>query len=183
MNISVDIITNSRQNVLLASNSFIKTQNGTSYVEVMLDDGSIESRQVEIGLSSGTQTEIISGLEEGEETLEDSGTWWPGDRGTGRQGDLGTGRQGDGETGRPGDKGTGRQGDRALFCLQSLDVIRLGISFDQFFVVAAAVQEFLVGAGFDDLALTHHQDAVSFEDRIQPVGDGDHSSSFHQSPG
>ena len=80
MSVSATIITNTTANVLVVPNSAIKSQNGTSYVEVFDAplvtavagvQGSVSGilpRQVEvqIGLASDTSTEIISGLKEGD---------------------------------------------------------------------------------------------------------------------
>lgn len=68
MSVSVIVITESKQNVLLVSSGAIKTQGETNYVEV-LNNGQLETRVVTIGLVSDTTTEIIEGLEEGEEIL------------------------------------------------------------------------------------------------------------------
>jgi multidrug efflux pump subunit AcrA (membrane-fusion protein) len=65
MSISVVIITNTKQNVLLVPNSAIKYQGDIQYVEVMRDDNTSRSQQIEIGLSNDMMTEIISGLQEG----------------------------------------------------------------------------------------------------------------------
>jgi HlyD family secretion protein len=80
MSVSANIITNVKQDVLTVPNSAIKTQNGTSYVE-MFDtplplplagvQGSPSlippvNQTVEIGLSNDTSTEIISGIKEGD---------------------------------------------------------------------------------------------------------------------
>ncbi|MEI7709711.1 MAG: HlyD family efflux transporter periplasmic adaptor subunit [bacterium] len=83
MSVSAAIITAAKQDVLLVPNSAVKSQNGTSYVE-MFDapiipptDGLIGSISkiapnkitVEIGIVSDSQTEIISGIKEGDEIV------------------------------------------------------------------------------------------------------------------
>lgn len=65
MSAQVSIITNTKGNVLLVPTSAVQTQNGVSSVRV-LKNGTPESVEVETGLSSGTQTEIVSGLNEGD---------------------------------------------------------------------------------------------------------------------
>ena len=65
MSISVVITTNTKQNVLLVPNSAIKYQGDIQYVEVMRDDNTSRSQQIEIGLSNDMMAEIISGLQEG----------------------------------------------------------------------------------------------------------------------
>lgn len=64
MSVSAVIITEERQNVLMVSNSAIKYQKGTPYVEVLSDDGTITLRQIELGISNDTYTEVVSGLNE-----------------------------------------------------------------------------------------------------------------------
>ena len=65
MSISVAIITHAKQNVLLVPNSAIKYKGDMQYVEVMANDNTSRSQQIEIGLSNDIMTEIISGLKEG----------------------------------------------------------------------------------------------------------------------
>lgn len=79
MSVSAAIITDIKQDVLLVSNSAIKStpleaglltgSNGNGqYVEV-LTDGTPQSQSVEIGLSNDTMTEITSGLKEGDKVV------------------------------------------------------------------------------------------------------------------
>lgn len=65
MSVTASIITDTKDGVLLVPSSAIQTQNGVSTVQV-LRDGVTESIVVETGLSSDTQTEITSGLNEGD---------------------------------------------------------------------------------------------------------------------
>ncbi len=66
MGISASIITNTKDEVLLVSSSAVKTDNnGSSYVQI-LTNGKPVNINVEAGLSSDTQTEIVSGLKEGD---------------------------------------------------------------------------------------------------------------------
>ena len=65
MGAQATIITNSKSDVLLVPTASIKTQDGASYVQI-LKNGNAEQNAVEIGISSDTQTEIISGLSEGD---------------------------------------------------------------------------------------------------------------------
>ncbi len=66
MGVSANIITNTKDDILLVSSSAIKTDsNGVNYVQVMKNGNPI-NQNVEIGLSSDSQTEIISGLREGD---------------------------------------------------------------------------------------------------------------------
>jgi macrolide-specific efflux system membrane fusion protein len=68
MAVSVEIITDIKTDVLLVPTSAIQTVNSQSVVEVM-KDGKVSTVQVEIGGSNDTQTEIISGLSEGDEVV------------------------------------------------------------------------------------------------------------------
>ena len=83
MSVSAAIITDVKQEVLIVPNSAIKSQAGTSYVEmfdaplVLPTDGLIGSIskiaprkiQVAVGLSNDSKTEITSGLKEGDEII------------------------------------------------------------------------------------------------------------------
>ncbi|MFH1129657.1 MAG: efflux RND transporter periplasmic adaptor subunit [Patescibacteria group bacterium] len=84
MSLSVAIITDVKQNVLLVPNSAIKSSGDISYVEmpnekITLDTATTNSgvilatvpgqQQVEIGLVNDSYTEIISGLNEGDEII------------------------------------------------------------------------------------------------------------------
>ncbi len=66
MGISANIITNTKDDILLISSSAVKTDdNGNNYVQI-LKNGKPVNQNIEIGLSSDTQTEITSGLQEGD---------------------------------------------------------------------------------------------------------------------
>lgn len=66
MGVSANIITNTKDNVLLISSSALKTNSdGENYVQIM-KNGKPVDQIVEIGLASDSQTEIISGLSEGD---------------------------------------------------------------------------------------------------------------------
>jgi len=62
---SANIIIEAKDNVLVVPSSAIQKQNGQNIVTV-LENGKERQRQVEVGISSETQTEIISGLSEEE---------------------------------------------------------------------------------------------------------------------
>lgn len=62
---TANIITQTKDDVLLVPLSSVTTTNGQSTIQVMVD-GQIETKTVEVGVSSDTQVEIISGLEEGD---------------------------------------------------------------------------------------------------------------------
>jgi macrolide-specific efflux system membrane fusion protein len=65
MTASANIITQIKDNVLLVPAGAVQTQNNLSTVRVM-KNGKIEEVVVETGLISSTQTEIVSGLNEGD---------------------------------------------------------------------------------------------------------------------
>ena len=66
MGVSANIITNTKDDILLVSSSAIKTDSeGGNYVQIM-KNGKPTDQTVEIGLASDSQTEIISGLNEGD---------------------------------------------------------------------------------------------------------------------
>jgi HlyD family secretion protein len=66
MSATADIVINERSNVLLVPNRAIKQNSqGNQIINVMVGD-QIQERQVVTGVSDGLQTEIISGLNEGE---------------------------------------------------------------------------------------------------------------------
>jgi macrolide-specific efflux system membrane fusion protein len=93
MTASVSIIIESKNDVLLVPSSAVQTQAGQSTVKV-LRNGQQETVSVKIGLISDTQTEIVSGLSEGDtvitgtvssgQTLQGEGSPFGGFGGAGR---------------------------------------------------------------------------------------------------
>lgn len=70
MSVSAAIITDVRQDVLLVPNSAVKQQNGVSFVEIYASASQTpQQREVAVGLSNDTMTEIVSGLNEGEKVV------------------------------------------------------------------------------------------------------------------
>jgi multidrug efflux pump subunit AcrA (membrane-fusion protein) len=76
MSATVSIITDIKQNVLLISNSAVKSSGDVYYVEKFVGSDAnniiadqLEQTQVEIGSTNDTDTEIISGLSEGDQVL------------------------------------------------------------------------------------------------------------------
>jgi len=65
MAVTANIVIDRKDNVLLVPSSVIQSQGDQSFVSVLVD-GKSQSVPVEIGLSSDTQTEIVSGLNEGD---------------------------------------------------------------------------------------------------------------------
>lgn len=68
MSAQANIITNVKDNVLLIPTAAVQTQDTQSIVRT-LQKGNPVSNNVEIGLSSSTQTEILSGLSEGDTVI------------------------------------------------------------------------------------------------------------------
>lgn len=70
MSISAEIVTNTKQNVLVIPNSAVKSQAGKSYVE-MFNNSLINPNKVtvKVGLTNDSESEIISGIKEGDEIV------------------------------------------------------------------------------------------------------------------
>ncbi len=69
MSASVDILTTEHKNVLLLPNDAVKKDNqGKSYVEI-LNNRQVVTKPVITGLSNSIQTEIVSGLNEGDKVM------------------------------------------------------------------------------------------------------------------
>ena len=68
MAMNANIILNSKSDILLVPLNAVQSQNGQTTVRVMRN-GRVEEIPVETGLSSDTQTEIISGISEGDEII------------------------------------------------------------------------------------------------------------------
>jgi macrolide-specific efflux system membrane fusion protein len=65
MSAQANIMIQIKNDVLLVPSGAVQTQNGQSTVRVM-KDGNVSSISVETGTTNGTQTEIVSGLSEGD---------------------------------------------------------------------------------------------------------------------
>jgi RND family efflux transporter MFP subunit len=68
MTVNVDIITQSKKDILIIASSAIKTQGDSNYVQI-LNNKQVETVKVEIGISDDTNTEILSGLSAGDEVI------------------------------------------------------------------------------------------------------------------
>ncbi len=71
MAVNATIITDVTDNALLVPNGAVTTSNGTTTVRVMRN-GTPETATVEVGTSNDTQTEIISGINEGDQVVTGS---------------------------------------------------------------------------------------------------------------
>lgn len=74
MTVTVSLIIAERTDVLLVPVEAILTTGGQTYVQVMLDDGTIEDRTVTVGVSSWQYSEITDGLSEGEQVVLPEGS-------------------------------------------------------------------------------------------------------------
>jgi len=74
MGAQATIITDSKSDALLIPSSSIKSDNGDIFVLLMDKNGQPQHNAVEIGISSDTKTEIISGLSEGDTVITGSTT-------------------------------------------------------------------------------------------------------------
>ncbi|HEX6976773.1 MAG TPA: efflux RND transporter periplasmic adaptor subunit [Patescibacteria group bacterium] len=68
MSATASIIIETKSDILIAPTSAVQTQSGASTVRV-LKNGQVENVEVTTGLSSDTQIEIVSGLQEGDEVV------------------------------------------------------------------------------------------------------------------
>ncbi|MFA6048173.1 MAG: efflux RND transporter periplasmic adaptor subunit [Parcubacteria group bacterium] len=69
MSVTADIITTVKQNVIIVPNSAVKTQGGSSYVEVLNSGNTPTQVNVQTGTSNNTDTEITSGLNVGDKVV------------------------------------------------------------------------------------------------------------------
>ena len=69
MGVSASIITNTKNDALLVSSSAVKSDDsGNNYVQILKNEKPVD-QSVEIGLASDSQTEITSGLKEGDTVI------------------------------------------------------------------------------------------------------------------
>jgi len=74
LTVTVSIIVDERNDVLLVPNTAITTQGRQTYVQVLLPDGTTEERAITTGISNWQYTEVTSGLSEGEKVVIPQGT-------------------------------------------------------------------------------------------------------------
>jgi len=77
MTVTVAIIVQEKNDVLLVPNVAITTQRGQSYVQVLSPDGTIERRVIKTGITDYVNTEVTDGLSEGEKVVVFQGTDTP----------------------------------------------------------------------------------------------------------
>lgn len=69
MSAEVSVVVDSSTDTLVVPSNALVQQNGENYVRLLNTAGEIQLQAVTTGLTSGTQTEIVSGLTEGEEVV------------------------------------------------------------------------------------------------------------------
>jgi multidrug efflux pump subunit AcrA (membrane-fusion protein) len=70
MSVSAKIITQVKQDVITVANSALKTQGNKTYVEVLKTGAQTpEQRTIEIGISNSSETEIVSGVNVGDNVV------------------------------------------------------------------------------------------------------------------
>jgi len=74
LTVTVSIIVDERNDVLLVPNGAITTQGQQTYIQVLSPDGTIEERVVTIGISNWQYTEVTEGLSEDEQVVIPQGT-------------------------------------------------------------------------------------------------------------
>ena len=74
LTVTVSILVDERDDVLLVPNGAITTQGGQTYVQVMSPDGTTEKRLITTGISDWQYTEVTDGLSEGEKVVVPQGT-------------------------------------------------------------------------------------------------------------
>ncbi len=74
LTVTVSILVDERNDVLLVPNSAITTQGWQTYVQVLSPDGTIEERVIRTGISNWQHTEVTDGLSEGEQVVVPQGT-------------------------------------------------------------------------------------------------------------
>jgi len=74
LTVTVSILVDERNDVLLVPNSAITTQGGRTCVQVLTLGGAVKERVIQTGISNWQYTEVIGGLSEGEQVVVPKGT-------------------------------------------------------------------------------------------------------------
>jgi len=74
LTVTVSIVVDERNDILLVPNSAITTQGRQTYVQVVAPDGSLEQRAIGTGITNWTYTEVTDGLSEDEQVAVPQGT-------------------------------------------------------------------------------------------------------------
>lgn len=67
---NAEVVLQKAENVLTLPERLVKFASGKATVEVMLPDGQIEVREIEVGLSDGITLEVVAGLTENDRVVE-----------------------------------------------------------------------------------------------------------------
>jgi HlyD family secretion protein len=74
LTVTVSIIVDERNDIVLVPNGAITSQGRQTYVQVVSPDGTIEQRTITTGISDWQYTEVTKGLNEGEQVVVPKGT-------------------------------------------------------------------------------------------------------------
>ena len=74
LTVTVSIIVDERNDVLLVPNSAITTGGRQTFVQILSADGMSEQRAIQVGISDYQFTEVTEGLNEGEQIIVPQGT-------------------------------------------------------------------------------------------------------------
>jgi HlyD family secretion protein len=74
LTVTVSIVVQSKTDVLLVPYAAITSQEGQSYVQVVSPSGAAEKRAIKTGITDYNNTEVIEGLNEGEQVIVPQGT-------------------------------------------------------------------------------------------------------------
>jgi hypothetical protein len=74
LTVTVSILLEQRNNVLMVPNTAITRQGGKSYVKMSNAGGTIEDREIKTGISNWQYTEVTEGLSEGDKVVVNQGT-------------------------------------------------------------------------------------------------------------
>jgi HlyD family secretion protein len=69
MSVTANIITDVKTDVLAVPSSAVKTSGNGSYIQMLDASGQPQNKTVEVGISNDTETEIVSGLNDGEQVV------------------------------------------------------------------------------------------------------------------
>lgn len=69
MSVSAKIITDVKQDIIVVPNGALKTENNKTYLEVLNGKQQPEKRTIEIGIANNTETEIVNGINVGDNVV------------------------------------------------------------------------------------------------------------------
>ncbi len=77
LTVTVNIAVSQRNNILLVPTRAITSRGGASYVQFVTSPTAAEERAITVGISDGQNTEVVSGLNEGDQVVIPNGTVAP----------------------------------------------------------------------------------------------------------